>query len=455
MPPPQPYPNTFKAKVGGSLVVYQPTASIGPSLINSEAAEILQLVDGHSEASQILTHCRRQNPDFTGPQLNRILSQFEQANLISWKKPPVSHPSFTKSKTLVVWFHLTNQCNLRCTYCYVHKTPAKMNPHQAKLWLTKILINAQKHGYQTVRVKFTGGEALLETKNLFGFIHHFKTEGQKYHLQTEAYVLTNGVLLSPSLARDLKHTGASVTISLDGSAPYHDQVRIFPGGGGTHAFVIQGIKHLQAAKVPFSVNITVTAKNAAGLPRLTRQLLNQKIYFSYNFYRENQLSGKNLTNDTLKLIKYIKQAYREIFRNPPPYPVIDSLLDRTNLSQPHAFTCGVGRNYLVINHTGHLSSCQMILNQPIGHMDDPDPIKSMQTQSFIPHGLSVDHKTPCNTCQWRYLCCGGCPLATFQATGRYDTGSPYCRVYQALIPELLKLEAKRLIKYGQNIAHTN
>lgn len=49
---------------------------------------------------------------------------------------------------------------------------------------------------------------------------------------------------------------------------------------------------------------------------------------------------------------------------------------------------------------------------------------------------------------WRYWCAGGCPVATFAATGRYDVKSPNCGIYKAIYPEALKLEGLRLLKYG-------
>jgi len=36
---------------------------------------------------------------------------------------------------------------------------------------------------------------------------------------------------------------------------------------------------------------------------------------------------------------------------------------------------------------------------------------------------------------------------TYRATGRYDVQSPNCRIYTTLYPDLLRLEALRLLKY--------
>lgn len=40
----------------------------------------------------------------------------------------------------------------------------------------------------------------------------------------------------------------------------------------------------------------------------------------------------------------------------------------------------------------------------------------------------VEEKEGCRDCQWKYWCAGGCPLATYRATGRYDVKSPNCNI---------------------------
>lgn len=95
----------------------------------------------------------------------------------------------------------------------------------------------------------------------------------------------------------------------------------------------------------------------------------------------------------------------------------------------------------------------MTQDKIIGSINDKDLIETMLKGNFIePKGLTVENKKPCQNCQWRYVCCEGCPLLTFNQKGRYDTSSLYCFVYKTLILEILKIEAMRLIKYGNSFS---
>jgi uncharacterized protein len=58
----------------------------------------------------------------------------------------------------------------------------------------------------------------------------------------------------------------------------------------------------------------------------------------------------------------------------------------------------------------------------------------------------VHTKGGCSCCDWKYWCAGGCPLVTYRIAGRYNAQSPYCRIYKAIIPRILRLEGLRLMK---------
>ena len=61
--------------------------------------------------------------------------------------------------------------------------------------------------------------------------------------------------------------------------------------------------------------------------------------------------------------------------------------------------------------------------------------------------VPVDEKEGCRDCAWRYWCAGGCPLLAYRTAGRSDAPSPYCAVYKALYPDVLRLEGLRLLKW--------
>jgi uncharacterized protein len=67
-------------------------------------------------------------------------------------------------------------------------------------------------------------------------------------------------------------------------------------------------------------------------------------------------------------------------------------------------------------------------------------------ERFVADDHGVEHIPGCRNCEWRYICGGGCPLLTKNQYGTFRHPSPYCEVYRAVIPVLLRVNALQLIR---------
>jgi len=447
------YQNTYIDSIKDFLLVYNPISQKGIVVLNKEAAFIFKQIDGKKSITEILNIAKKKDPKVNKLNIEKIFENFVSSELVFFKNPINKEKIFSRSPThLGVWLHLTNQCNLRCTYCYVKKTNESMSELTALKALKKIILQAKAHRYNKITFKFSGGECLLKLPLILKLIHFGREEGRKNKINLDFVVLTNGVLLTKKIAKVFKQENIRVAISLDGLESYNDMQRVFPSGLGSFRFVEKGIRNLLREQVVFNVSVTISSKNVLGIPDLTKYLLKLNIPFAFNFYRENQYSKEKLISNDLKLIQSLTKAYNLIYLNPPNYPIINGLLDRVSFKMPHRLTCGMGNNYLVIRQDGKIVACQMTLEKTIGSIDDYNLIKTMKDGNFIkPQKITVEDKLPCATCQWKYLCGGGCPLLTYQQKNSYTVSSPYCEVYKALIPKILRIEGSRLIKYGHKV----
>lgn len=454
---PRLYENTYTDSVENFLLVYNPLSEKGLSVLNKEASFLFGLIDNKRTINDIFYLVKEKDISVEIADIVKVFDDFVSSEIAYFNTPKSETKLFSKKPThLGVWLHITNQCNLRCTYCYVWKTQNKMSDETAQKSIKKIIESAEKHEFKKITFKFSGGESLLEFSKVLDLVRLGRKLAKKAKIEIDFVILTNGVLLTEEVAKKLKEENVRAAVSLDGLEKYNDRQRIFPNGLGTFKYVERGIQNIQKAKVPFNVSVTITSKNIENIPDLTKYLLECNIPFAFNFYRENPFVKEELAGDDKKLVEFLKKAYRLIYKNPPRYSLINGLLDRVTFKRPHLYTCGMGNSYIVVRQDGKMVSCQMTLEKPIGSIDAKDLIKTMREGNFVrPKNLSVEGKSPCNTCQWKYICCGGCPLLTFAQKGKYSVNSPYCAVYKALIPEVLRVEAKRLIKYGFKGTKTN
>ncbi len=132
----------------------------------------------------------------------------------------------------------------------------------------------------------------------------------------------------------------------------------------------------------------------------------------------------------------------------PRWSVLGSVLDRGQLLQPRQRSCGVGQDYVVIDQNGQVAKCHMEIERTLGNVFASDPLQLVRDDRAAALNLLVDEKEGCRDCTWRYWCSGGCSVAAFRATGRYDIKSPNCNIYKAIYPQALRLEGLRLLKYA-------
>lgn len=414
------------------------------ALLNHSAQSILDLFSAPRTIQDAISSI----PDVDRCRAASIVQHMITLGLIS--SPDYVTPSKQAPKTLTAWLHVTNECNLRCDYCYITKTPDKMDIEQGKQSVDAVFRSVIANGFQSVKLKFAGGESTMNFSLLLELYDYAWSQAFEKGIGLAGVVLTNGVGITERMIDALQERKLKLSISLDGVGEYHDAQRKFINGKGSFHMVERSLDRLAAHGLAPSITITVSNRNLDGLPQVVEFVLQRKLPFTINFYRENECSAGHvdLTYNDEKIIEAMKKAFAIIENNLPPHSLLGSLVDRARLDAPHSKPCGVGDSYLVIDQNGKVAKCHMEIEHSITDISMPDPLKLIQLDQIGIQNVSVEEKEGCRDCTWRYWCAGGCPALTHRVTGRYDIKSPNCHIYKALFPEVLRLEGLRLLKYG-------
>ncbi len=239
-------------------------------------------------------------------------------------------------------------------------------------------------------------------------------------------------------------------VSLDGIGAAHDAQRPFVSGKPSFIHVEKTIAQLVALGHAPHLSITVTNLNAPYLAEVVRFALDHDLTFSLNFFRDNDCAASfpELRYQEQAMISALQDAFDVIEECLPPWSVLGSILDRGQLLQPRQRACGVGQDYVVIDQNGKVAKCHMEIERSLGDIFKSDPLELVRQDRTTTLNLLVEEKEGCRDCTWRYWCSGGCSVATFRATGRYDIKSPNCNIYKAIYPRALRLEGLRLLKYA-------
>jgi uncharacterized protein len=372
----------------------------------------------------------------------------ELALLHPCEQPP--RLEFESGKVLTAWLHVTNACNLRCPYCYVHKSAEGMDESTGRAAVDAVIGSAVEHGIPAVKLKYAGGEASLNHRLMMRLHTYARELAGRHGLRLYATLLSNGVALPRTLVDGLKAAGIRVMISLDGIGGQHDVQRPFANGKPSFHLVARTIAQLIEQGHPPHLSITITARNAAGVADVVRFALDRDLTFTLNFFRDNDCAAgfAGLRYEEQEMISALHTAFGVIEKLLPRWSVLGSILDRGQLLRPRQHSCGVGKDYVVIDQRGRVAKCHMEIEKTLGDVWSDDPLRLVQRDVTTVQNLPVEEKEGCRDCVWRYWCSGGCAVATFRATGRYDIKSPNCNIYKAIYPEALRLEGLRVLKYA-------
>lgn len=415
----------------------------GPALINTSSKRIMELFKEATSLSKIYNQLL--SSDYF--EIFEVVEEMIRLGLL--ESPDTNKKRLFPSIEISAWLHLTDRCNLRCSYCYLPHVREDMSSETGHAAVDAIFRSAAANGFKQVKLKYAGGEPLLRF-TLVEELHTYAQQlAERNGIELEGVVLSNGTLLTTEIIGTLKSLGLRLMISLDGLGHYHDNHRPYAGGRGSFVDVAEAVDLALANGLTPNISVTISSRTAEGLPEIMAWIMDRNLPFSLNFYRENELSAshEDMQLDEKKIISGMLAAFKAIEENLPRRPFLGGIIDRANLSAAHTHTCGVGQNYLVFDQNGQVAKCQMHIRKPVTDVNAEDPLALIRADQIGIQNLPVMEKEGCKTCEWKHWCTGGCPLATHRATGRYDVKSPNCNIYKALFPEALRLEGLRLLKY--------
>ncbi|SRR5579884_2642377 len=426
-------------------LVCNPIGSGEIAVLDAEAFSLFQRFSSPTTPESVL----ETSQGISARRLEHVVTLLYNTGLLCDASRSIDAHEVQTPQTLQAWLHVTNACNLSCHYCYVPKSSEHMTDDVSRQAVDAIFRSAIKQRFKRVRVKYAGGEASLYLPRILALHSYASQLAEQHGIEFSAYVITNGVALPQRTIEALKANKITVTISLDGVGAFHDRQRVFTNGLGSFKYVDRTITRLLASGIVPHINVTVTQRNLDGLPSLMAYILERDMPFTLSYYRENacslHLGDLQFTDE--QMISGMRAAFRTIEEMLPRRQLLGSLIDKADLRNPHHYTCSAGRNYLVIDQHGGIAKCHTEIRHTLTSVDADDPLGIIQQDRSGFQNLATNEKEGCKTCMWRYWCTGGCPLVTYQATGRNDVRSPNCHIYQALFPDALRLEGLRLLKY--------
>lgn len=322
----------------------------------------------------------------------------------------------------IVSWNVTNACNMYCAHCYRDagcKAEDELSTADAKKLLTEI----KRAGFQIMI--FSGGEPLmrpdiLELVKFADSLGLFPVFG------------TNGTLITPQMARDLKAAGArAMGISLDSlDAAKHDKFRSFPGGWQG---AVDGMKNCKAAGLPFQIHTTVMDWNAPELEDMIDFAVEIGARAHHFFFlvptgraatiEEESLRAEQYEDVLTRIMK--KQQTVPIELKPTCAPQFLRIAAELGMKSRFHRGCLAGLSYCIISPKGKVQPCAY-LKEYLGDVRETPFDEIWRNNPVLQKLRTMKYDGGCGACKYQRVC-GGCRArAAIYHDGDYLAEEPWC-----------------------------
>ncbi len=363
---------------------------------------------------------------------------------------PGKYLAFVREYRPVVFWNLTDRCNLACAHCYGRSGPDSGTENELSTDEALALID-DFAAMGVPLILLSGGEPLLR-EDLPELARAAGERGIRTALST------NGTLITPGAARMIRDAGIGyVGISLDGASPEtHDAFR---GTRGAFERAMEGFARCREAGIRTGLRVTLTKENYGELAALIDLAAAEGasrfcLYWLVPSGRGNEIYdrlqvGPEEVDGALTLL------YRKARETDPgamEFLTVDAPQDCVHLlramerdgspdvCEAEALVrslnggCSAGTRVANVDPRGDVYPCQFarspgflvgnVRERPFSRIwqDAQNPVLSRFRAT--PRDLSGK----CGRCGYRDLCGGGCRVRAYAAGGDHAAPDPFCFV---------------------------
>ena len=415
---------------------------------NARGAAILRLVDGRRTVAEIAAAVTTSLDEAA-----TFLEALEAVDFVSLR-PDLSPPYRGRAEAVAprrlaeLYVFVTNDCNLRCTHCYVssgdHVPPNELTTAE----LVKLVDDARELGVS--RFYFTGGEPFLR-KDIFELVDHVCQGSELVVLTNAMYFVGKNVERLEAVAaranRDLRRLFFQV--SLDGpTAEIHERVR----GPNNFDKTIEGIRTLVRLGLTPAVSTCVNVHNQVHMAETTRLcaalgVKEQHILWLQERGRAHDhhelLVAPAAVTKIMRELRAVADAEGMIIDNETSHRVrVRGKRGRkTDL-------CNCGYESLDVFSDGQVYPCVWFSGAPslgCGSIRESS-LRDIWLGSEILQGIrdnTVQKREGCSDCHLKFICGGGTSCSSYfdslatRGAGSFQAAEAYCETFMDMTYDLL------------------
>lgn len=373
-----------------------------------------------------------------------IINQYNKKEINSGKAKERENPINDLHNVDRIMLCVSNDCNLRCKYCYAQGGNYGAPRSLMSIDTAKQFIDfCDKYFNNINKIVFFGGEPMLNPGIIEYVCKHItKIFADKKQRIPIFCIITNGTILTSHIISIIKEYISEITVSIDGPAFVHDKNRVYENGNGSHAKTVKFIEEIKKIKDLHILYEATYTKDA---------ILEGYDHSSIKTYFEKNLGIKGVViNDSHIAKEYEYKSIKSITKEKmmetnftclPPifWEILDLLINK----HTNTFCC-IGYKNFSVSVKGDIFVCHQQNEKKgcnLGTIFGDNLFISPNHFSHLICDLNK-HNNKCEECWCRNLC-GGCTVECFydEHTERLnETPRPdFCKSMQFYVEQVLLL----------------
>ncbi len=325
---------------------------------------------------------------------------------------------------------LTNNCNMRCKYCFHQFLPEHASVLQEDMLekiLDYIIGYVKENNVPRTMIQAWGGEPLLCMNLLEQMYQKMEASGIEYKICLE----TNGTLLTESVVDKLMAMRIDVGISTDGIEEIQNKQRPLANGTDSFEAVCNGIRNMQNRNEGKFGSITVVTKDVLAHLEECLDYFAEKGMGSVklNIARVSEQQTFGLNKDEVEAFT-VRLVDRMIYLNELGYNLTEgNIVDRlknlvkrndNNICNSHG--CQGGKRMVSFDTKGNIYPCEMTdyPEECLGNIETDKNLISLIEGRQGKGYFAQKNLNGCKDCPFFYYCGGGCTTAIIYQKGKVE-----------------------------------
>jgi uncharacterized protein len=336
----------------------------------------------------------------------------------------------------------TNQCNLRCRYCYAaagEADPMVMDFRLAVAAVDRVIENVAHQKGRAASIAFHGGgEPLLPWAFIRKTVEYAEGAAEKAGLRLSVFSATNGLLSERQLEWITAHF-QSLNISFDGLPEIQDLHRPLPNGRGSFEFVDRTLRFLDERGFNYGLRATISAHNVdrmeESLDFIVGHYRTRQIHFEPLFFCGRCKTSGDLNPDLDRFADNFRRCEARCAEEGVRLTYSGCRLETLT----SAF-CGVSSDNFSVTPDGHVTACYEVTTKDdpksdtffIGRIDPNGGLEIDDAKRRFLHSLRVENLAFCQDCFAKWHCAGDCAVKLGHTDYTGPRGHDRCQLNREL-----------------------